>query len=262
MEIYLVQERELLHVHFNNAEFTEKPFEDALFRRQFGLPQGLTFTLEKTGKGFFLYVSFGRYQDPAVLSRIADGQTVGELQLLLKLADLPRAKILGSEAMLPDGRSVEIIDTVEFQLRQVWDGVWESEKNETEVYRRLRKMKLNRLKDEVPGIFGDWSPGEKIVAGKVLLFSTGQPADPAPEGGPNVDAPGLPEERNPDELADCDRCEELCYERELTEIEPGLYLCPHCLPYYCGETRPGLAPDESCGSGSRSCDGGRLILSW
>jgi hypothetical protein len=260
VEIYLVNARRLLYVLFNNAEFTEKPFEGARFRRQFGDPQCLTFTFEKTGKGFFLYINFSRTKEPAVLTQITNGQTVGEMQLLLRLADLPRAKIFGSKVLLPDGRSADLIDTVGFELRKVWEGAWKSENNETEVIRRLRLMRLNRLRDEVPGIFGDWSPGVNIAAGKELLFSTRQPADRVLEGVPKVDAPGLPEERNPDELADCDRCEELCYERELTEIEPGLYLCPHCLPYYCGETRPVLVPGEPCGPGSRACDGGRLIF--
>lgn len=171
MEIYLVKARNLLHVLFNNAEFTEKPFEGALFRRHFGAPQGVTFTFEKSEKGLFLYASFGRYKDPGVLCQITNGQPVEELQVLWKLAHLPRAKIFGSKVLLPDGRSVELIDTVGFELMKVWEGVWESEKNETEVSRRLRQMRLNRLRDEVPGIFSEKSLGAVVAAGKELLFS-------------------------------------------------------------------------------------------
>jgi len=259
MEIYLVQERKLLHVHFNGADSSGERFEGAPCRRRFGNPQGVAFTFKKTRKRLDLFISFNRCKDPEVLSRLASGQAIGELQLLVKLAHLPRAKIFDLTVLLPDGRSVELIDAVGFELRKVWDCAWESEKNETEVYRRLRKIRLNRLRDEVPGIFGDGSTGANIATGKELLFSTRQSAAPALEGAPEVDAPGLPEERNADELADCDRCEELFYERELTEIGHGLYLCPHCLPYYCGETRPVLAPNEPGGPGSRSCDGDSLI---
>jgi len=191
MEIYLVKARNLLHVLFNNAEFTKKPFEGALFRRHFEVPQGLKFTFEKTGKGFFLYIKFDRYMDPAVLSQIANGQSVGELEVLWKLAHLPRAKIFGSKVLLPDGRSVELIDTVRFELRKVWEGAWESEKNETEVYRRLRRMRLNRLRDEVPGIFSAMSLGADLMAGKELLlrdaFTESEPGTQSSGSFPMVD---------------------------------------------------------------------------
>ena len=155
MEICLVQERKLLHVLFNCAEFSEERFEGAPFRRRFGDPQGVAFTFEKTGKRRLLYISFDRYKDPEVLSRIANGQAIGEMQLLIKLAHLPRAKMFGSWVQLPNGRSVELIDTLGFELRKTWEGVWESENNETEVNRRLRQMKLNRLTDELPGVFAE-----------------------------------------------------------------------------------------------------------
>jgi len=171
MEIYLVKARQLLHVLSAGAEFAGKPVEGAPFRRRFGGSQGVAFIFEKTMKGLFLYVSFDRYKDPGVLCRITNGQSVGELQVLWKLAHLPRAKIFGSKVMLPDGRSVELIDTVGFELRKVWEGVWESEKNETEANRRLRQMRLNRLGDEVPGMFSERPLGAVAEAGNELLFS-------------------------------------------------------------------------------------------
>ena len=47
-------------------------------------------------------------------------------------------------------------------------------------------------------------------------------------GEPQADAPGVPEKRNPNEIAECDGCEELFSERELIEIKPGLYVCKSC----------------------------------
>lgn len=286
MEIYLVNARNLLHVLFNNAEFSEKPFEGAQVRCEFGDPLGLTFTFEKTGKGFFLYINFSRFKDPAVLTQITNGQTVGELQLLLRVADLPRAKIFGSKVLLPDGRSVELIDTVGFELRKVWEGAWESENNETEVNRRLRQMRLNKLRDKLPGVFEERPWGLLSSAGKELLFSDALTAvgpgiesggelradtesttkrgikpekrkDVAPprlpdlerqlaatieralklmehicyppgEDGTRVDNFTPPEKRDPSDLAECDECEKLFYESELTEINPGTFLCDAC----------------------------------
>jgi hypothetical protein len=49
---------------------------------------------------------------------------------------------------------------------------------------------------------------------------------------------GHPEKRDPSEIAECDGCEELFYERELIEIKPGLYVCKSCGDDY--ETLMGL----------------------
>ena len=176
MEIYLEKARKILHVLFANAELTEEPFENVLFRRRFGDTQGVTFTFEKTGNGFFLYISFARYKDPGVLCQVTNGQSVVELRVLWRLAHLPCAKLFFSKVMLPDGRSVELIDTVGFELRKVWEGVWDTEANESEAKWRIRQMKLNRMKDEVPGIFSE-TPlsrlvlGQAVSAGTELLFS-------------------------------------------------------------------------------------------
>ncbi|MCJ7485029.1 MAG: hypothetical protein MUQ25_02535 [Candidatus Aminicenantes bacterium] len=251
MEIYLEKARNLLHVLFKNAEFTDMPFEDALFKRHFGVHKGVTFIFEKTGKGFILYIGFDRYKDPAVLSRINDGHSVEEMQVLWKLAQLPRARIFSSKVLLPDGRSVEIIDTVAFELRKVREGVWESEKNETEVNRRFRQMRLNRLRDEVPGIFIESSLGGVVAAGKELLFSdtlTESESGTQSSGSlSTVDAPNISEERDPDEIANCDRCEKLYYEEDLAEVQPGFYLCPFCLENPVAAMELGLVADRRFG---------------
>lgn len=261
MEIYLVKARNLLNVLFKNAEFTEKPFDGALFRRQFGVPQGVTFTFEKTGKGFFLYINFDRYKDPAVLSQIANGRSVGELQVLWKLGHLPRAKIFSSKVLLPDGRSVELIDNVGFELRKVQEGAWESENNETEVNRSLRQMRLNRLRDEIAGQFDAMSLGADVTAGKELLFSDtlteSEPGTRSSGPFPTVDAPGISKERNPDEIANCDRCEKFYCEEDLAEVQPGFYLCPFCLENPVAAMELGLTADRRFGIGKKKCDGCR-----
>jgi hypothetical protein len=48
------------------------------------------------------------------------------------------------------------------------------------------------------------------------------------EGEARVDNFIPPEKRNPSDLAECDGCEKLCYESELTEINPGIFLCDAC----------------------------------
>ena len=264
MEIYLEKARNLLYVLFNNAEFTKKPFDGALFRRHFEVPLGLKFTFEKTVKGFFLYIKFDRYMDPAVLSQIAHGRSVRELQVLWKLAHLPRAKTFRSKVLLPDGRRVELIDTVRFELRKVREGAWESEKNETAVYRRLRQMRFNRLRDEVPGIFSAMSLGADLMAGKELLFRDAltEIEHEAQSSGtfPMVDAPSISEERDPDEIANCDRCEKLFYEEDLAEVQPGFYLCPFCLENPVAAMELGLIADRRFGVGNKKCDGCRGLF--
>ncbi len=188
-------------------------------------------------------MSFIRYKEPAILSRIADGRSVDGLQMLLRLADLPRARIFGSMVLLPDGRSVELIDTVGFGLRKVWAGAWESEKNETEVNWRLRKMRLNRLRGELPGLFGDSSRGPAFAAGKELLFSN------VPESERRL------RDRDPNELAHCDKCGELFHEYELTEIRPGFFGCPDCLPDCFEETGLVFVPEKPPGPGTKARSG-------
>lgn len=39
---------------------------------------------------------------------------------------------------------------------------------------------------------------------------------------PQASAPSLPKERDPNDIAECDGCENLFYESELTEIRPSL----------------------------------------
>jgi hypothetical protein len=286
MEIYLEKSRKLLEVLFGDAELAEKHREGGLFRRRYGCPRGMAFTFEKSDKGIFLYVNFDRYKDPGVICQIASGQPVGELQVLSDLAHLPGAKIYSSNVQLLDGSNVDLIDTVRFELRKVRDGVWEAGGIESEVDRLKRRMRLNRLREEVPGIFSERPLGAAFTAGKELLFSdtltesepgtqnsgelwadnestarrTLEPErqkDATPEHPPDLkeqlaaaikrvlglmeqigyrpregevefDAASLPEKRNPGDLAECDGCNKLFYEGDLSEIKPGVYLCDAC----------------------------------
>jgi hypothetical protein len=268
-EIHLVRSGTLLDVIFSDAQLDGEYRKGGPFRRRYGCPRGVAFTFEKSEKGFFLYVGFDRYKDPEVLSRIADGKPVPELQTLSRLAHLPRAKIFVSGAFLPDGRNVDLMDTVGFELRKVWDGVWQAGGAESEVDRLRRQMRLNNLKDALPGIYIEQDPdtvvaghpgsdgSECIFADRVTEFPENRPAcgEPAPERAleaqeqeevaPQADAPGVPEERDPSEIAACDGCDELFYERQLIEIKPGLYVCKSCGDDYDMLTRLGLTPDET-----------------
>jgi formylmethanofuran dehydrogenase subunit E len=303
MEISLRRSKNLLNVLFDDDELVEKHLEGGLFRRRYECPQGVTLTFEKSEKGFFLYVSFDRYKDPEVLSQIANGQSVEEFQVLWELAHLPCAKMFGSNVLLPDGCSVELIDTVKFELRKVMDGLWASGESESEVDRRNRQMRLNRVRDGVPRIFRERVPGVNVTSqaesarGEVIFTNKGtetesaiqrnrmdqagkdpaseraletkeqqetaperrfEPEKPAadlpPKAEPQVDAPGVPEKRDPDEIAECDRCERLFYEDELTEVRLGLFLCKYCRTDPVAVMELGLTSNELVGIDSNKCD--------
>jgi hypothetical protein len=303
MEISLRRSKNLLYVLFDDDELVEKHLEGGLFRRRYKCPQGVTLTFEKSEKGFFLYVSFDRYKDPGVLSQIANGQSVEELQLLWELAHLPCAKMFGSNVLLPDGRSVELIDTVKFELRKVMDGLWASGESESEVDRRSRQMRLNRLRDGLPRIFSERGPGVNVTSqaesprGEVIFTNKGtetgrgahsggqfqpdndstsergieakeqkeaaperrfdpekRPIDLPTKAEPQVDAPIVPEKRDPSEIAECDGCEKLYCEGDLTEVRPGIWLCQFCRTSYPIAMALGLNPDELPSLGNKKCD--------
>ena len=102
MKIRLEKSGKVLKVLFRHVELAQKHLEGGLFRRRYGSSRGVTFIFEKRAKVFFLYVSFDRYKDAGVLSRISSGRPIAELQMLSKLAHLPCAKIYVSEVPLPE----------------------------------------------------------------------------------------------------------------------------------------------------------------
>ena len=163
MKIRLESSAKVLKVIFSGIDLDEEHLEGGLFRRRYGSSRGVTFTFEKSAKALFLYVSFDRYNDAEVLKRIGSGRPVTELQMLSKLAHLPCAKIYVSEVPLPDGRNVDLIDTVKFELRKVADGVWESGGIESEVDGLRRQMTLNSLNERLPGFYLECGP-DTIVA--------------------------------------------------------------------------------------------------
>jgi hypothetical protein len=288
MKIRLERSGKSLKVLFSGIDLDEKHREGGLFRRRYGSSRGVTFTFEKSAKSLFLYVGFDRYNDAKVLSRISSGRPVAELQMLSRLAHLPGARIYVSEVSLPDGRNVDLIDTVRFELRKVADGAWESGGTESEVDGLRRQMKLNGLKDRLPAFYPECGP-DRVVASQAestdseVIFAhrvrelkpeTEVPencrkgkeakAEHAPEperrlnpekrpvalpteAEPPIDAPGVLEKRDPGEIAACDGCEELFYERELIEIKPGLYVCKSCGDNDDMLRRLGLTPAEMDG---------------
>jgi hypothetical protein len=293
MKIRLERSGKVLKVHFGDIGLAQEHLEGGPFRRRYRSSRGVTFTFEKSAKVFFLCVSFDSYKDARVLSRISSGRPVAELQMLSKLAHLPCAKIYVSEVRLPDGRNVDLIDTVKFELQKVVNNVWASWWIESEVDGLRRQMKLNSLKDRLPGSYPEWGPdtaaasqagsarNEVIFAHRVKELNPEtevpencrkgkepktelapeakehkeaaperrfdpekRPVSPPMEAAPQIDAPIVPEDRDPSEIAECDGCEELCYERELIEVKPGLHVCVSCADDDDTLRRLGLTPDE------------------
>ncbi len=293
MKIRLERSGKVLRILFNHVELARKDLEGVPFRRRYGSSRGVTFTFEKKANVLFFYVSFDRYKDAKVLSRISRDRPIAELQMLSKLAHLPCAKLYVSGVPLPDGRNIDLIDTVKFELRKIADGVWESGGIESEIDGLRRQMTLNGLNDRVRGSYPEWRPdtaaasqagsarNEVIFTHRVkeLKSETEVPENcrkgkeskterlpeakehkkavperlfepekrsvsPPMEAEPQVDAPIVSEDRDPNEIAECDGCEELCYERELTEIKPGLYVCKSCGDDDETLRRLGLTPAE------------------
>jgi hypothetical protein len=241
MEICLAKSKKLLRIDLDETELAEKELSESLFKRRCESPQGVIFTFEMGKNGCSLHVGFDHLKDPEVLGRITDGRVVGELLVLWKFAHLPSARLYSLIIQLPDGREVELIDNVGFELRRVGDRAWETRGDESENDRRSRGMRLNRLKDGATGIYGE-------KAAEEFIASQAQPARDEIV----FSEKGI---REPNELADCEGCEKLFPERELTEIRPGLCLCPSCRIDYATVMKLGLTPGELSNLGLEPCDG-------
>ena len=311
MKIRLERSGKFLTVLFSHTELARKDLEGGPFRRRYGTSRGVAFTFEKRAMGLFLYINFDRYKDAGVLNRVSRGRPVPELQMLSRLAHLPCAKIYVSEVSLPDGRNVELVDTVKFELGKIADGVWESRGTESEVEGLRRQMTLKSLKEGLPGFYLECgtdrivasqptsetifahrvkeikipqaeedlpsapelgprgqgkAPSERVVG--PVERSDNQPREAGPE--PQVDPAVISEDRNPSEIADCDGCGELFYERELIEIKTGVYVCQTCGNDGDTLARLGLTADEMdsfwrlmrcdwCGQPLREMEPGRWL---
>jgi hypothetical protein len=175
----------------------------------------VTFNFQKYKEKCFLCINFDEYEDPEVISEIANGEPVEEVKMLWRFANLPCAKIYSSIVRLPDGRRVELVDTVEFEIREVSDGVWETKGNESEVDQHNRLMMLNGLRDQYPGILSetasDMSVASQADSGvEEVVFTRGEVIF--------TDSPPVP----------CDGCKEHFFMNEVDEIKPGLLLCKIC----------------------------------
>jgi len=175
----------------------------------------VTFFFQKDRETRFLCISFDDYKDPEVISEIANGEPVEEVKMLWRFANLPCAKIYSSIIRLPDGRRVELVDTVEFEIREVIDCVWETKGNESEVDQHNRLMMLNGLRDQYPGILNETAPAMTVASQtdsgmEKVVFTRGEVIF--------SDSPDMP----------CDGCKEYFFVNELDEIKPGLLLCKIC----------------------------------
>lgn len=111
-------------------------------------------------------------------------------------------------------------------------------KLEAEIRRNLRKDKGPKTDLKV-----DLRCQKEAPAGHVLP-AKGAPADLPPEREPRVAPPVVLEKRDPDEIAECDGCDELCCERELIEVKPGVYVCKSCGDDYATLEWMGLTTEE------------------
>jgi len=276
MKVRLERSGKFLMFLFSQAELAKKDLEGGLFRSRYGSSRGVTFTFEKRAIGMFLYVSFDRFKDAKVLKRISGGRPVAELQLLSKLAHLPGAKIYTAEVPLPDGRKVDLIDTVKFELRKIADVVWESRGTESEVEKLRRQMTLKSLSEGLPGfylecgtdrVFATQPTSETIFAHRVKEIKIPQAEEAlpsAPEPGPSGQGMAPPE-RVPGSV---ERSDDLPREEGLEPpVGPAgvsedrnpseIADCDGCGELFCEreliEIKPGVYVCQTCGN-----DGGIL----
>ncbi len=119
-------------------------------------------------------------------------------------------------------------------------------RSETIFAHRVKEIKISPAKEDLPAAHELGPRGQEKASSERVLTPVKQSDDllrdeePEPQVNPAVVA----EDRNPSEIADCDGCEELFYERELIEIKPRVYVCQSCGNDGDTLARLGLTPDE------------------
>ena len=217
MFMFFERARRVIKVDISEAEINEGLFENGIVNRSYGFPQGLIYSFSKSHHGFFLGVSFERFEDQGVLCRLTVGQPVKETLTLWKLAHLPGVTISGHQVRLVNRRRVDLIKKLVFELRKVGPDLWATDTRETEDERRSREERLERMATAVPELFNDRTSGE-IIPGDIdsltseTLYYNGK----------------WIKERDLEIEAVCNACDRWFSKEEMTEVRPGLVICPEC----------------------------------
>lgn len=209
--------RRRIVVSISDAEINEGSSEGGILKREYGFPQGLTYSFAKDHHGSFLSVSFKRFEDPGVLCRITVGQPVKETLMLWKLAHLPGVIISGHTVRLMNMRRVDLINRLVFELRKIGPDLWATDPHESEDERRSREGRLEGMAKAVPALFNERTSGE-IIPGDIdsltseTLYYTGV----------------WHKERDIEKEALCSGCDRWHDKDEMTEVRPGVAICPEC----------------------------------
>jgi hypothetical protein len=257
MEVCLEKTKRVLRVLFSDAELAEKHFEGESFRHLYKCSGGMTFTFEKKASGLSLDISFGKSLNPRFHNPTSYFQSLEQLNMLWDIGHLPFARIHSSNIPLFLEGTAEIIDSVSFEVRKVGDGIMESKGTESEACRLKRQMRLKRLKDGNPEVYGKTAAegeaaGQARSAEKRVIF-VDDVIETEPDslfGGMRATADGP---NDPRTVAECDGCEELFFESELTEVRPGLWLCEICKTDNFAAGEHGLTLEELPSLGDREC---------
>lgn len=128
------------------------------------------------------------------------------------------------------GRSAGIETFVARRVKEI--------KLETGIRENLRKAKDPNTELKVDLRCQKEAPAEPVLATKEA------PADLPPEREPRVAPPVVLGKRDPDEIAECDGCDELYCERDLIEVKPGICVCKFCGDDYATLEWLGLTSEE------------------
>jgi len=119
-------------------------------------------------------------------------------------------------------------------------------RSETIFAHRVKEIKIPETEEDPPSA-PELDPGGRGKAPAERVPGTAERSGDLQreeEPSPRVNTTVVSEDRDPSEIADCNGCGELCRERELTEVKPGVYVCQSCGDDGDTLVRLGLTPDE------------------
>lgn len=178
MVIILEKPQNRLIVLLDGIDCVEGPVGQKVTRLTYGPPEGMRFTLEWNEYGPFVSIFFDCWNDPEILRKIQSGQVPCELQRLWELAHLPCAVISTAGVVLPDGRRVELINRVLFELKKTGDWALEAERHEAMVDQRRRQMRLETIRKKVPGVCAEPAGTPAAERRELLLANSVPGSDP------------------------------------------------------------------------------------